>query len=106
MILGPVLFEHGTPAGYNRERKAGGPTCRECRDAMNAYQRSRYVRGVWGVKAAVAECGTEAGYKRHLRLGEDPCLRCREEWREADRLRRRRRRMKAAQKAILEAKPL
>jgi len=72
--LGPG--ECGTIRGYRWHRKAGEPTCQECRDVMAAYRRSRYGQAA-ARRPDVAACGTPAAYSRHLQHSEEPCEACR-----------------------------
>lgn len=73
--LGPG--ECGTIRGYRWHRKAGEPTCDECRAVLAAYRRSRYGKAAARPRAEVAPCGTPAAYSRHRMHGEEPCEACR-----------------------------
>lgn len=71
----------GTYAGYRAHLRNSEATCRDCKDAANAYWRERYelkktepprVKGFNPDK-----CGTNAGYARHQAHKVPICAPCR-----------------------------
>lgn len=81
----------GTYAGYRRHQKWGVPACQECRDAMAAYSRDRYVKRPPKSFNPDA-CGTWTGWQRHNYYGVPPCEACREAGRDYQRQYRAKRR--------------
>lgn len=67
----------GTYAGYRRHQKWGVPACQDCKDAMAAYTRSRYVPKPRKVFTP-DRCGSWAGWLRHRYHKVTPCEPCRE----------------------------
>lgn len=71
----------GTYAGYRAHIRRHEPTCRECKDAANAYWRDNYQarknqpRKVYTFNPE--NCGTSAGYARHQFYNVEPCTPCR-----------------------------
>ena len=71
----------GTYAGYRAHLRKNEATCRDCKDAANAYWRERYE----AKKTAAPKprgfnpdkCGTNAGYARHQFYKLEPCEPCR-----------------------------
>lgn len=71
----------GTYAGYRAHLRKGEATCRDCKDAANAYWRERYELKKTEpprIRAFSSEkCGTNAGYARHQFYKLTPCEPCR-----------------------------
>ena len=70
---GPVA-ECGTYPGYNRHKRLKEASCRPCKDASNAYAKSRYKPST----RVLVECGTYQGRRKHQRLKEAVCAPCME----------------------------
>lgn len=81
----------GTYAGYRRHQKWGVPACQDCRDAMAAYSRDRYVKRP-PKTFNPDKCGTWAGWLRHRYYGVPACEACQDAGREYQRQYRARRR--------------
>lgn len=77
----------GTYAGYRRHQKHSVPACQDCKAAMAAYTRSRYVPAVPKTFNPDA-CGTWAGWNRHQYHDVPLCEPCREASRAYQRERR------------------
>lgn len=71
----------GTYAGYRTHLRNNETTCRDCKDAANAYWRDRYEAKKTGPPKPRGfnpdKCGTNAGYARHQFYKLEPCEPCR-----------------------------
>lgn len=72
----------GTYAGYRAHLRRSEETCRECRDAANAYWRHNYEQRKGKPRKehrfSNDACGTRAGYARHQFYNLEPCQPCRQ----------------------------
>ena len=71
----------GTYAGYRAHLRNGEDTCRDCKDAANAYWRENYElrkrRGRKVFEFTPDKGGTNAGYARHYFYKVPACEPCR-----------------------------
>ena len=88
----------GTYAGYRRHQKWDVPACQDCKDAMAAYSRDRYVKRPAKTFNPDA-CGTWTGWQRHRYHDVPMCDGCREASREYQRQYRARRKAEIKQMA-------
>ena len=84
----PKPVQHGTDAGYWREKRSGKEACEECKTAHSAYNADRKRKTRAASKpvkppAEPAPCGTYAAAGRHKRRGEpldDACRQARRDY--------------------------
>lgn len=68
----------GTYAGYRRHQTHKVPACRDCKDAVASYARSRYQEQGAGKAVGFnpARCGTYSGYRQHQNHKQPACDPC------------------------------
>jgi hypothetical protein len=66
---------HGTNRGYRAHLARWEHSCDPCREAHNAYERTR-VRTAPKPPRQLHPCGTPAAWRRHKRNDEEPCEAC------------------------------